>query len=211
MLAEQAARLRGSEGERRVSERLRKLALTYGFLLLDNVLVTRGGVSAQLDHVVLDRNGLLVIETRARRNSVIKGAEGDNYWTACYASGRRERFPNPLEQSRRHLDVLREALLDQPVDLSADSVTGAIVFAGGRVDGLDLDATTSATVVHMRDLERLFQHRRAHGHRTAILTAEQMVRAFSVLTALDRSHDAHLVARHVAACRAAAAPLAHVG
>jgi hypothetical protein len=211
MFGESVGRVRGTEEGRRVSGRLRKLAPLHGLLRLDDILVSRGGVTARLDHVVLDRLGLLVIETRARSGAVLKGAEDDVLWTACYPGGRRDRFPNPLEQNARHVEVLRQALRDQPLDLSSDAVGGAVVFTGGRVDTLDL-ASARGSVVQLRDLERLFHLRYANGPRTPILTPEQMVRAFSVLTALDRSHDSHLVAREVkATCRIPSAPLARVG
>jgi hypothetical protein len=183
----------GMGGERAVSLRLRQLAGTYDFMVIDDLLLASGPITTQIDHVVIDRHGILVIETKTRPQALLKGKDCDATWTACYPKnggekGHRDVFQNPIEQNREHLWILREALRDYPLPVPAEYFTSAVVFVGGRIDTLELDAHWKKNVVRADELDAFFERRRK-APVSRRLDGDEMVRLFSVLMALDHSKE----------------------
>ena len=101
----------GDLGEQRVGDLLRSEAPALGYRVLNNVLLVDDHTTAQLDHVLVDRFGMLVVETKNYR-ALIRGKSDDRSWTACYSGGRRrrEKFQNPLRQNDRHREMLHRVL-----------------------------------------------------------------------------------------------------
>jgi hypothetical protein len=80
--------------------------------------------TTQIDHVLISRFGIFVIETKDYKGWIF-GRPGDRYWTqVLYRS--KYRFQNPIHQNQRHVRAIRE-LLDF---LPADVIRSAVVFTG---------------------------------------------------------------------------------
>ena len=131
---EQAGKI-GSIGERRVGDVLRAESAALGFRLIEDVLLLDDTTTTQIDHLVVDRFGVLVVETKCY-SALIKGRSGDSHWTACYRGRgrRRERFQNPLRQNDRHRQNLQKVLLAYGVRLPDNYLQSLVVFAGGDSD-----------------------------------------------------------------------------
>lgn len=110
---------RGERGERRTSSMLSRLPDFYH--VMDNVMIQqRGGGSTQIDHVVVSRYGIFVIETK-NYTGKIYGSEGSEYWTEYFTWYSRSRFRrglhsesyrfyNPMRQNMGHIRALRSIL-----------------------------------------------------------------------------------------------------
>jgi len=77
---------------------------------LNNVtIIATDGSTTQIDHVIVSRHGIFVIEAK-NINGWIFGNEKDAQWTQSLPGGRKFRFQNPLRQNYRHTKVLSEFL-----------------------------------------------------------------------------------------------------
>jgi len=94
-----------------VADLLRAEAPRLGYKMLNNLLLVDDRTTAQIDHVLVDRFGIVVVETK-NYHALIRGRSDDRKWTACYSGKerRRERFPNPLRQNDRHREMLHRVL-----------------------------------------------------------------------------------------------------
>ena len=121
----------GNVGERRVGDSLRTEAAALGYRLIDNLLLIDDRTTAQLDHVIVDRFGILVVETK-NYHALIKGKSDEQFWTACYSGKqrRRERFQNPLRQNDRHREMLHRVLGAFGTNLPPGYLQNLVVFAG---------------------------------------------------------------------------------
>jgi len=76
--------------------------------LIKNVTVPSDGGTTQIDHVIVSRFGVFVVETKNLRGWIF-GNEGDAYWTQkLYRHS--ERFQNPLWQNYKHTKILSQIL-----------------------------------------------------------------------------------------------------
>ncbi|WP_029421772.1 nuclease-related domain-containing protein [Alicyclobacillus macrosporangiidus] len=145
----------GFLGEQGVRSQLNRLDKSK-YLVIDNLMVPRydGNGTSQIDHVVVFRGGLAVIETKNWAGRVY-GKGGDTRWTITL--GRRKYMPeNPILQNKGHIKSL-QALIGEDVpmynivvftrraDLRLQDVQGAVVIrprqlvptlTGARHEGL---------------------------------------------------------------------------
>lgn len=73
-----------------------------------NVVLTTQNGTTQIDHVLLSRYGIFVIETK-NYNGWIFGSENQESWTQVL-HGKKNTFQNPLRQNYRHTKALAEHL-----------------------------------------------------------------------------------------------------
>ncbi|MBI4936862.1 MAG: NERD domain-containing protein [Nitrosomonadales bacterium] len=92
--------------------------------LLNHVTLRLKDGITQIDHVLVSRFGIFVIETKDYKGWIFAGA-GDRYWTQVLYRAK-FRFQNPIRQNYRHVSAIRE-LLDF---LPADVVRPVVVFTG---------------------------------------------------------------------------------
>lgn len=115
-------RFLGAMGERRVNHTLRKL-LTEDYRLFNNVtLPTRRGTT-QVDHILLSRFGVFVIETK-NMSGWIFGSPDQAKWTQVL-NRRKRQFQNPLRQNYAHVKAI-----EQLMELPASAVHSLVVFTG---------------------------------------------------------------------------------
>ncbi|WP_221088294.1 nuclease-related domain-containing protein [Deinococcus aquaedulcis] len=100
-----------------------------------NLRLERKGEVAQLDHLVLHRYGLVVIESKSVAGQVSVNEHGE--WTRWWNRQGRG-MPSPVLQARRQLDLLLSLLEDHTTDLMDRSLLGLKqrTFAGVRRDVL---------------------------------------------------------------------------
>ena len=76
---------------------------------LNNVTLQTGHGTVQIDHVIVSRFGIFVVEAKNYQGWIF-GAEQQAEWTQCLPGGRKFRFQNPLRQNYRHIKSLAEFL-----------------------------------------------------------------------------------------------------
>ena len=109
----------GRRGERAVSWRLDWLPNDY-LIINDLLFHIEKGRTTQIDHVVVSRYGIFVIETK-NYSGYIYGSENarewKKYWKAWYYGVEHSdelTFPNPVQQNKAHIDALKKALSNYP-------------------------------------------------------------------------------------------------
>ena len=88
----------------------------------DIIVPTYNGTT-QIDHILLSRFGIFVIETK-NINGWIFGNEKSKYWTQCLY-GKKYKFQNPLHQNYRHTKALAAYL-----QTDHDNLHSVVFFIG---------------------------------------------------------------------------------
>lgn len=113
--------VKGKVGEMIVANYLSQLPANE-YHVFNDVLLEIGNTSCQIDHVVISKCGIFVIETK-NYGGTVYGNEYDNYWKQ-YLGDTRNKFYSPLKQNRRHIQVL-----EQCIGCSQDSFVPMVVFS----------------------------------------------------------------------------------
>lgn len=97
----------GMAGEFWVKRELKKLSDEY--LVINDIMIkTKDGITHQIDHVVISKFGIFVIETK-QYNGYIKGNDYDKRW--LIKNGKKKIYVNnPLHQNYGHVKSLEEIL-----------------------------------------------------------------------------------------------------
>jgi hypothetical protein len=113
-----------NRGEARLSQALVRRFSAPNYHLLNHVTLRLNGETTQIDHVLISRFGIFVIETKNYQGWIFAGA-GDRYWTQVLFRAK-FRFQNPLRQNYRHVCAVREI-----VDfLPTNDIHPVVVFTG---------------------------------------------------------------------------------
>ena len=142
-----------------IAAELERLGSHYGFSLISDASLTYGFVSADIDHVVVDRYGVLIINAEWREDAAIVGSVQDNRWLATFADGRVTEFPNPLRQSAGAEDIVRQALGERLVILEPDQIGSVVVFINADISRLAQMETGSTKIVTLERLADMFEGR----------------------------------------------------
>ena len=76
--------------------------------LSDTTIRLKDGSTTQIDHIILSRFGIFVIETKNMKGWIF-GSEHQKRWTQSIY-GKKNSFQNPLLQNYRHIKALEEVL-----------------------------------------------------------------------------------------------------
>ena len=114
-------------------------------LLKDVTLPTEDGTT-QIDHIIVSRYGIFVIETKNYKGWIY-GSEHQKRWTQSIY-GKKNTFQNPLHQNYKHSKTLQKLL-----NLDDDKVFSVIVFVGESTFKTDMPNN----VVRPRDLIRFIK------------------------------------------------------
>jgi hypothetical protein len=104
-------KIKGAVGESIAARRLSKLD-PKEYRVINDVLVTSHGHSSQIDHIVVSRFGIFVIETKHYKGW-IHGGENSEYWTQSIYSDK-FKFRNPIKQNAGHIRAVRNILREYP-------------------------------------------------------------------------------------------------
>jgi len=116
-------RIKGWLGEKSVNLVLRKLPPDE-YRILNDIMIPNQGNSTQIDHVVVSRYGVFVIETKTMKG-FIYGSEKDKMWTQVINPRSKFQFMNPLRQNYAHVKALEELL-------GGNHVYPIVAFADGK-------------------------------------------------------------------------------
>ena len=116
----------GDYAEKRVAETIRREF--PGGVLMNNVFLKTGRGSTQIDHLLLCKWGLYVIETKSHNGRILVE---DREWTQIYGE-KVIRFHSPVRQNKSHVNALR-SVLDGKRGIPRVNVMGLVVFTSRRV------------------------------------------------------------------------------
>lgn len=99
-----------SLGEQKVADILaRELSYKDYFLFNNIILRSANNISTQIDHIVVSRFGIFVIENK-NYSGWIFGDEKQSSWTQRFSNGAKFPFQNPLHQNYAHIKALQELI-----------------------------------------------------------------------------------------------------
>jgi restriction system protein len=157
--------------------------------LLNNVTLQLADGTTQIDHVLVSRYGVFVIETKHYQGWIF-GDDRSREWTQVIYM-RKHRFQNPLRQNYRHLKAV-QAVLDF---LPPEQVAGLVVFTGeaefksNRPSGVySLDTLVS----HLKSLDRQLLSE----NRMQFCVGRLECNRLALTRETDVEHRASLEARH---------------
>ena len=127
-------------------------------LLKDVTLPTKDG-STQIDHIIVSRYGIFVIETKNMKGWIF-GSKHQKRWVQSIY-GKKHSFQNPLHQNYKHTKTLQELL-----NLDNDKVFSIVVFVGESTFKTDMPDN----VVRPRSLIKFIK-----AHNSIIFTPGEMV------------------------------------
>ena len=111
-------------GEAQLCHALKKRFVAPDYHLLNHVTLRWKDGTTQIDHILVSRFGIFVIETKDYRGWIFASSY-DRYWTqVLYRT--KFRFQNPIRQNHKHVRAIQE-LLDF---LPAGVIKSAVVFVG---------------------------------------------------------------------------------
>lgn len=111
--------------------------------VFNDVYLETNGRSSQIDHVVISRYGVFVIETK-NYSGTIYGSENAEHWTQ-YLQGEGYEFLNPIKQNRSHVWAIKYTLHIPP-----SSIIPIVVF----LNGAELRCNTSSAVLYTGQLRK---------------------------------------------------------
>lgn len=104
--------IRGNIGEAVVSGRLGSLPNDVYKVINNVMLPTVDGATTQIDHVVVSRYGIFVVETKDYGGWIF-GGENQRQWTQSFRTrwgADKYRFQNPIRQNWRHIYTMSDLL-----------------------------------------------------------------------------------------------------
>ena len=113
-----------NRGEVLVRRAITKYLSTNSWHLLNNITLKIDDTTTQIDHILVSRYGIFVIETK-HYTGWIFGEERAKQWMQV-VYGNKYPFQNPLHQNYRHVKAVQE-LLDF---LPPEQIIGLVVFTG---------------------------------------------------------------------------------
>ena len=149
-------------GEARVSRALLRHFHAPDYHLMNHVTLRMDDGTTQVDHILVSRFGVFVIETKDYEGWIFAN-ERDAKWTSVRYR-MKYRFQNPLRQNFRHVLAVQALLEFVP----QEAIKPVVVFCGGAVFKTDVPAG-------VYDLQGLVDHVRQQ--QVALLTVERMQQA----------------------------------
>lgn len=100
---------KGAIGENRVKAVLGKDIIDQKYVI-NNLTVLYEGKSSQIDHVIISKTGIFVIETKNYAGQIY-GQENQHEWTQVLSYGNvKNKFYNPIKQNKSHIYALGKVL-----------------------------------------------------------------------------------------------------
>lgn len=178
----------GEYGERRVSSYLEDLPCE-DYRVYNDLLIRDGNYTTQVDHIIISRYGVFVLETKNIHGKVY-GSGNSEYWKQClpdsgykrYGFTQEHQLRNPIWQNAGHIKTLRRLVLGNDVP-----VYGIVVFPTET----DLYVNCEQPVLHMWDVVPFIKQ-----YREEVLSSEQMGyyrrRLFEVISTSESDRKSHL-------------------
>lgn len=100
-------KIKGTIGEYKVSAVLKRLN-KKNYIVLNDILIANGKWTSQIDHIVISKSGIFVIETKNYKGW-IHGHENSDYWTQTIYKYKKK-LRNPIKQNWGHVYATKNVL-----------------------------------------------------------------------------------------------------
>lgn len=175
-------RIKGRLGEASINFRIERLLDQSVYHLIPNVMLPTPDGTTQIDHVIVSRYGIFVIETKTYKGWIY-GDEREAQWTQVIYR-RKERFQNPLRQNYKHTKTLSEL-----AGIPEEHLKSMVVFVGDCT----FKTAMPSNVVHIRDFIKQIR-----SHQEPIIKDEQVPEIVTTIQELASTVTDAQKSRHVA-------------
>ena len=128
--------VKGARGERRVNSLLDRKLPANEYRVFDDITLPSAYGPTQIDHIVVSRYGLFVIETK-NYTGWIFGNEKSKQWTQVVFKEKNQ-FMNPLRQNYKHTKAVESFF-----SLSPKHIHSVVVFVGDATFKTDVPANVT--------------------------------------------------------------------
>ena len=172
-------KIKGRMGERIVSARLNTF-LFDDYRILDDVILKTNRGTTQIDHIVVSKYGIFVIETKNYKGWIF-GHENSEKWTQNLY-GYKYALAYPVRQNQTHIRTIRRTLSDG----GRYPIISIVAFSGKASLNVTVE---SAHVIYWRDLVPTIKQ-----YRTEVIDDEQVQHIATTLqqaniTTADRNRE----------------------
>ena len=126
---------------------MKKRFVAPDYHLLNHVTLRLKDETTQIDHILVSRFGIFVIETKDYKGWIFAGPNNP-YWTQVLYRAK-FKFRNPIRQNSRHVRAIQE-LLDF---LPADTIQSVVVFTGDAEFKTDIPDGVFTLATFLRFIE----------------------------------------------------------
>jgi len=138
-----SAWFKGVVGEAMVNFAARFFLNKQDYHLIKNVTISTEDGTTQIDHVIVSRFGVFVVETKNMKGWIF-GGERQKTWTQqIYRS--KHHFQNPLHQNYKHTKTLESAL-----GLTPEQLISVVVFVGDSSFKTEMPANVTHGISYIR-------------------------------------------------------------
>ena len=178
----------GDYGEKRVSSFLEDLDCK-DYRVYNNILIRNGKYTTQVDHIIISRYGIFVLETKNIHGKVYGNGHAE-FWKQYLpdigykrcGSTQEHQLRNPIWQNEGHIKTLLRLVFGDGVP-----VYGIVVFPNDA----DLMITADKPVLHMREVVPFIKQ-----YCNIVITSDQMNfyrrRLFEVISTSESDRKVHL-------------------
>ena len=114
-----------NDGEAHLSKEIQRLFCAPDYHLMNHVTLKIEGGTTQIDHILISKFGVFVIETKNYNGWIFANAKNSNWTQVVFHV--KSQFQNPIFQNFRHVRAVQEKLDFLPSDV----IKSAVVFVGG--------------------------------------------------------------------------------
>lgn len=164
----------GQAGENAVFRALTRTNGRHKKIINDIVLKIGVDRTAQIDHILINRAGIFVIETKNYKGRIY-GSSDRLYWCQ-YLGNRKYNFYNPMKQNRAHVKRLQEVLGDQYPYYSI------VVFAQNNISHIGIE-----NVINLKDLTGYIQT-----HNKKVLKKTEIRKIYRKLNRIQKKKHNHI-------------------
>ena len=133
--------------------------LPKDYYVFNNVYIRKGNQSIQIDHVVISRYGVFVIETKNYKGWVYGSANAEHWTQNIY--GHKYQLYNPTRQNASHVSALCNLF-----NITREKTIPIIVFAGSAT----VHCSTDCHVIYLNQLRRVIDR-----HKNIQFSDEQVI------------------------------------
>lgn len=178
----------GDYGEKRVSSFLEDLDCE-DYRVFNDLLIRNGKYTTQVDHVIISRYGVFVLETKNIHGNVY-GSGNAEFWKQYlpdtgfkrYGFTQEHQLRNPISQNEGHIKTLSRLVFGNEVP-----VYGIVVFPNDT----ELKVTADQPVLHMWEVVSYIRQ-----YRDVVLSSDQMAfykgRLLEVISVTESDRQTHL-------------------
>ncbi|QTN43324.1 nuclease-related domain-containing protein [Marinobacter salsuginis] len=176
-----SAWFKGKAGEAVVNLSAKLFLDKTRYHLIKNVTVPTEDGTTQIDHIIVSRYGVFVVETKNMKGWIFGNAK-QRYWTQKIFKYS-QKFQNPLHQNYKHVKTLQNLL-----DLSDEQVFSVVVFVGDSTIKTPMPENVTHGGGYVRYIKAQTEQRLSDAEVQKVIDAIESGR----LAATFRNHRSHV-------------------